>query len=505
MSSDARRKNDPSTTSLNYDAMAPVWAKVSTILAGTEAMRAAGTAYLPQHENEKHQRYRDRLESTTLKNTSALTLDSWVGRPFSDPVVIDEEIPSPLVEDMDDVDLQGNNVSVFCREWFKEGLSKAFAHVLVDHPQRRGDQAVRTLADDRRENLRPYWSLIRPENLIFASADVVNGREVLTHVRIHEVEVMRDGFAEIEVERIRVFDRVTGMADGREDVGVFFSTWIKRRDAKKGENEWTLEMPPQRMDIDEIPLVTFYADRKGLMIGKSPLEDLVDLNIEHWQSRSDQRSILTMGRFPMLAVSGLDSDEAETVVVGPKQVLATESDKAKWYYVEPTGKAIEAGEKDLDRLERCMAEYGADFLRKRESGATATARVLDSAEATSPLQDAALRFVDAMNRALDLSAKWRKLEVPTGAGLSVVVDFGPEDFFPGDMDTLTKARAARDISRGAYLNELKRRGALDEEFDPKENERELEEEAAAALANMPTEIDPQQTDGKEDEGDAIQE
>jgi hypothetical protein len=473
-------KLDPSTVSAAYAASEAYWAQVSTILDGTEAMRTAGERYLPQHTNEKEQRYLERLESAVLYNATELTLESWVGRPFSDPINVGEDVPDEVQAYLEDVDLQGNAAGVFARNWFREGLAKGLAHVLVDFPAMEDEEvSVRSRADDLRENRRPYWCFVQPENLIFASAVVENGREVLTHVRIKETEVSRVGFCEEIEHRIRIWDRILPgeMPDRPElaglEPGVYVSLWALRRAGKSRRAEWELVENPRLVGIPEIPLVTFYAHREELMKGRSPLEGLVDLNIRHWQSLSDQINILTAGRFPLLALSG-GSEEDSIITIGPWKVLFTPDPKGKFYYVEHSGAAIGAGRDDLQDLEEKMAAYGADFLRKKPGSLTATARALDSAEATSPLQDAVIIFNDALSRVMEYMAMWEgRDELGT---ISVSSDFGPEEFVRGDVDAIKEARKLRDLSRRRFLEELKRRGALADEFDFDENDRELEDE-----------------------------
>lgn len=493
---------DPSTTSSAHEAMSPVWAKIQTLLDGTGAMKAAAETYLPIHQNEGTTAYSDRLQASVLLNITALTLGSWVGRPFSDPVTISDDIPEDdqLREWFEDIDLQGNDIGVFSRNWFKEGIAKAFSHVLVDFPELENFEA-RTLADDSDEGVRPFFSLIKPENLIFAEAVMLEGREVLSHIRILEREKLRVGFSEAFVDRIRVFDRVIpgltsapiGFEFG-EDIdadivelfgedgkgGVFVTVWRFNPESKESESDWEIERAPRRIGVDEIPLVTFYSDREDLMRGKSQLEDLSDLNIRHWQSQSDQINVLTVARFPILSATGVDL-EADILEIGPKRLLASTNEKAKFGYVEHTGAAIEAGREDLHDLEEQMCQYGVDFLKKRPGTQTATARALDSAEATSPLQDDVIRFNDALQSAITIMGKWVSIEVPPSS-VTVPVDFGPEEIVDGDLDTLKEARKLRDLSRPKYLAELHRRGALADDFDFKENDRELESELASFAA-----------------------
>jgi hypothetical protein len=468
----AKEDKGPSQTSAAYEQMRPAWSKIETLLQGTEAMRGAGQEYLPKHEEESDVAYSERLARNYLLNMIAWTLDGWVGKPFSDPIGRGDDVPDVVKGWLDNIDLQGNNIDVFMRNWFKDGLAKCFSHVLVEfpRPQAREDGQPRTLADDRNEGLRPYLVHIRPENLIFAFATVVQGREVLTHVRIRETLVDLVDFNEVVTERIKVIE------PGIVKIYEYREVKIARGGKKK---QWVVvdEYP---YSLNFIPLVTFYADRQSLMVGKPPLEDLADLNIAHWQSRSDQVAVLTVARFPILGVSGAMTDDKLTV--GPNQWLHCPDPAGRFYYVEHTGKAIQAGRQDLQDLEETMSAYGATFLRKRPGGASATAAALDTAEVTSPLQDMALRFQAALQQAMDYMGKWANLK--DVGKFTINLDFGFDD---GDTKMMAELRGARengDLSRPRYLKELHRLGALGDDFDPKLNEQEIETEQKAALQDQ---------------------
>lgn len=447
----------PDTTSWAWDQMIGKWDMVNTLLAGTESMRLAGQRYLPIHEAESRINYLERLGKCTLLNMLEITLDSLVGRPFSDPLRINNDVPDKILPYLEDIDLQGNDLTVFARDWFRQGIAKGFCHVLVDFPRIPDEEiGTRTLADDNAEGRRPYWTLVRPESVIFAASEFMQGsddkmREMLTQVRIREWHTQYVGFAEVIKERIRVL--VPGYY------------WLYEKKEKKRRNEknkWVL-IEEGETGIPVIPLVTFYADKTDLMLCKPPLEDLAHLNVRHWQSTSDQISVLTVARFPMLAVAGAVEQPGSEMAIGPKQLLGTKDPNGKFYYVEHSGDSIGAGRQDLMDLEDEMAHYGAQFLKKKSGNQTATARALDSAEATSPLQDYTVRFMDAIANALDITAMWIKEE--EGGSVTISTDFGPEIVENADLEALTDARKRRDISREGWIEEMQRRGAISDEFD----------------------------------------
>jgi hypothetical protein len=52
--------------------------------------------------------------------------------------------------------------------------------------------------------------------------------------------------------------------------------------------------------IGVIPFIPVYGLRKDFMIGSAPMIELAHANVEHWQSKSDQQTILHVARVPML-------------------------------------------------------------------------------------------------------------------------------------------------------------------------------------------------------------
>lgn len=470
----------PATTSGAYDRMAPRWNLMNTLLAGTEAMRAAGEDFCPKHTQETDLNYQNRLQATVLLNMVEQTLDTLSGKPFSEPVKVNDDVPVAITDKiLYDVDLQGNNLDVFSRQWFREGMAKAFCHVLVDMPKPGPVpvEGVRTLADDRKEGLRPYWVLVKPECVLFARAEIIDGAEVLLHVRILETYSEQDGFAEVEKCRIRILE------PGSVQI------WEPHPTKKvNGEPIW-VKTDEWATTLDYIPLVTFYAHRDGFMEGKPPLLDQAYMNVTHWQSTADQRHILTVARFPILACSGASADDSDPVVIGPDRILYNEDPDGRFYYVEHTGTAIEAGRNDLKDLQEQMAGYGAEFLKQKTGSITATSHALDSAESSSDLAAMSGLFEDAVAQVLDITAEWMNL-TEEGGSVELIKDYGIGPEGTANLDQLQKARAAREISRKAYLQGLILYGVLPEDFDIDVDEELMLEEQDSALGRSMFDLNP---------------
>lgn len=505
----AKQEATVATPSWAYDNMAHRWILINTLLSGTDSMRAAGESFLPRYERESSTHWEARINRTVLTNFVELTSEHLTGQALKVSPVPDEDVPEEIQEYLEDVDGQGTGLATFARNVFKDAVDNAFTHVLVDmpSPQANEDGSPRTLDQDREDGLRPYWIHIPPTHLIFAHSVVENGKEVLTHVRFKEDLVEVVGWEEIVKHRIRVLLRAV---DENDNLVTAWQLWEEQKTTKT-KTEW-VQIDAGIMDIDEIPLVTFYTSREGFHIGKPPLTDLAHLNVAHWQSSSDQRNILTVARFPMLAASGaLPDDETGDgkTIVGPHTFLWMEDAQGKFYYVEHDGNAIEAGRNDLKDLEEQMAGYGSEFLKQRPANEGVAARVLDSSESLSALQIWVIDFKDALENMLRLTAKWKGDDEDGGGSILLDSDdVGLNEADTTHLDALDKARARKEISRKAYLEELKRRQVLSDSFDIEEDADELDSEAPSPEMNMfgpggeplpPGQVPPQDEDEDLDE------
>jgi hypothetical protein len=423
--------------------MSPVLALIKSVMGGTDAMRQAAETLLPKYPMETATAYNNRLKMNVFLNMFDMTLNSLVSRPFGTPIKVGEDVPKEIVEFLDDVNMQGDSLDRFCRNWFKDGLAKGLSHVLVEFPETASKDGLRTLKDDMDEKVRPYLVHIPPENVIFAWAQVENGKEVLKHVRIFEAVTEMVEFSEVFIEQIRVLEP--------GNVKIY-----RKNDKKK----WVIHREFSTT-LDFIPLVTFYADRQDFMLSKPPLKDLADLNIRHWQSMSDQIAVLTVARFPMLAASGVGAEDK--VTVGPNVLLSNNDTAGRFYYVEHSGKAIEAGRKELEDLEEKMASYGATFLRQKTGNHSATARALDSAEVSSSLEDMAFGFEDSLNTAMYYVALWMKKN--NGGTFQLKKNFNLSQKSESALTALLEARKLGDLSREEYLKALVLLEVLPPDFD----------------------------------------
>lgn len=465
---------DQATPSLGFEAMVPIWSKINHILGGTNGMRLAGQKHLPRHALEGLQDYRRRLLASVFTNYYRLTLDYLVGKPFSRQVEWAESTPGSIREFESDIDLQGNDITQVFKSWFHNAMAKGFSHCMVDYPV----SPSREMTGEQRDklNLRPYLVLIQPEDFFAGREELINGRMQYTHVRIMGYETVVEGYEESLSPYIQEFNLVL---DGNTRV-VERKRWVPDSFNPK---KWELEGEILTMDIDRIPIITFYTNKTGTLTGDLELEDLADLNIKHWQSTSDQDNCLQVARFPILAASGVPDDMVAKI--GPRTILLSSDATAKYYYVEHTGAALEVGSKDIQSLEEKMAYYGAEMLKARPDRETATSRILDSSQTLAPLQRIALNFQSAAQEVIKLMAEW--MDEPTeGIGVEIYIDFGMTEREEVQLKTLETGRAAKDISHEQYISGLTELRVLPSTFNATANSAQRLAETKELLKALET-------------------
>lgn len=428
---------------------------ILALLGGTSAMRKAGAKFLPKWPQEEQEAYNCRLGVTTLFPAFNRTVEVLSAKPFSKALTLGDDVPSRLKTWCDDIDLQGRNLQAFAASLCEDLMGPGFCGVLVDYPPAEG---VRTQADEAAAGVRPYFVHVKVGNVLGWKAKVVNGAWVLMQLRLMECTTEDDGpYGEKVIEQVRVLE------PGKWEL------WRKRKD-QAGAEEWFLHLEGVTT-LKEIPFVPLYGKRIAFMVGAAPLLDLAFMNIEHWQSKSDQQNILHVARVPILAVIG--DEEKKSVTVGSTSAVHIPLG-GDMKFVEHTGKAIEAGRLSLLDLEDRMRQAGAELLVIKPANQTQVQTLSDNEQGRCAMQRIAEDLEDGIDQALQLMAEW--VGEKSGGHVTIFKDFGALSLAEASGELLLKSAQTGKLSDETYRSELKRRGTLSPDVDEEEEKRRLEEQ-----------------------------
>lgn len=441
-------------------ALSQHWPIAEALLGGTAAMRAAGTTFLPKWPGEEKESYDARLATATLFPAFGRTLGVMTGKPFSKQITLGDDVPPKIKAWCDDVDMQGNNLHTFAASMMDEVLGFGLAGVLVDHPKVEG---ARTLADERAIGARPYMVAIKHSQILGWKAERVNGATVLTQLRLAETKEVQDGdFGTKHEPRVRVLTP---------------GAWAVYMPGAKAEDEWVIE-DQGTTTLNAIPFAPLYGKKRGFMNGVSPLLDLAHLNVKHWQSQSDQDTILHVARVPILAMIGADDDSK--LIVGASAAVKLPLG-AEMKFVEHTGAAIEAGAKSLEALEDQMIQTGAELLVQKPGQRSATEASNDAEANKSDLQRITEEFEDSLDLALQFMAAW--VGEQQGGHVSLFKDFGAATLGEASGQLVLAMQQGGLITKATAIREQQRRGLIAADIVP-EDELEAVGEEGPALGTV---------------------
>ena len=434
---------------------------VRAIMGGTEHLRSH-KEYLPQHPAESNGVYEQRKKRTFLHNFIDLAIQKAVGKLFAREVEV-SDAPAEIENLLENIDRQGRALTPFLMDVAEVAFQDGISFVLVDMPRNPG---ARTLAEERGLGLRPYAIHIKPESLLEALAEVVNGEPVLTRVRIKETITEQSSAWDYSVyDQIRVWYREPGPVVRWE---------IYRQQGEK--KEWVM-VEEGFTSVKSIYLIPFYTNRTGYMEGEPPFQTIAEKNIEHWQWKSEHAHALSMCCFGMYTATGVP--EEFEFKVGPAKTQTCTSPDAKFGILETTGKGVTLAENTLKSIEDSIDQAGVNLRVENAGQVTATAAALDSEETAATLKAIAKGFSDAAEYMLQAFAEILGLDTNKAGEVSVNDDFGAKKGSDAGLVEIGKARALGDISRRAYLHALQWHGELPEDFDMDANDEELSAEGPA--------------------------
>ncbi|SCU75532.1 conserved hypothetical protein [Cupriavidus necator] len=428
------------TPSQAAEAMAQNWQLIDALMVGTSAMRVATKAFMPQWPNEPDGSYQDRVKTATLFPAFSRTVEVLSSKPFSKPLTLSDDVPDRIKEWSEDIDLQGRNLHAFADSISTDALARGIAGILVDHPPVKG---ARTKADEKKIGARPYFVQISYKDVLGWKSKRINGVETLTQLRLLESAIVEDGpFHEKLVEQVRV------LYPGK------WETWQERTPKEGGEKRW-VKVDDGTTSLKKIPFIPVYGKRTGFMMGEPPLLELAHMNVEHWQSKSDQQTILHIARVPILFAKMLGE---ANIVVGGSSAVQSDSEHGDLKYVEHSGKAIEAGRLSLLDLEDRMRQIGAELLVIKPGNTSITQTLADNEPGMCALQRIAQGLEDALDSALQLMAEW--VGEGKGGHVQLFKDYGVHSLSEASMTLLREMNVDGTLSDELLFIEAQRRGLV---------------------------------------------
>lgn len=467
-------EDDPSNPSADYSAMIGDWQLIGDIRAGMSAVKRAGQKYLPKYEKEGQKAYELRLAATPWRPEFVDALRNLCSKPFTKEVTLQGEVPQQIKDLSEDIDGSGNSLHVFSREAFTNGVAAGLEAIYVAYPDA---EPAPNLAAEKASGVRPYWVHIQADDILALYTKKINGRDVVTHIRVKECAVTRNKYAETKSERVRVIEFDQAGA-------VVWRLYELQKDAN-AQPTWT-QIQNGTLTIGVIPVVLYFTgERSGTYCVKPPLIDLANMQLEIYRALSREDEILTFAGSPMLKAKGMNPPQAtqtmqmvngreqfiETpapeITVGPKTVLfappGTEANSTDWDFIQPNAANIKAVSENVDAKINHFRHLALQPSTSDSGRLTATQAAIDASKAHSAIEVWANVLKDALEQAFVFTCMWLKIDATVE--VSVHTDFGVDVEGFDEYANLIAMNGNGKLSDDTLWQEGQRRGILGPQFD----------------------------------------
>ena len=422
------------STHLEYDANLPAWLRARDVIAGEDAIKAAGIKYLPRLDSQTDDEFNAYKVRATFVNATARIADGYIGRIFRrEPTVKVPDTSAGIGRAMDgfaaDADMNGTPLTAYAKNVTHEVIIVGRAGTLVDW-------------DDVAEQ-RACARLYKAEQIINWQTSRVNGRNVLSLVVLKEdgphlqpatsPESLADGnddpFQPESVEQFRVLKLVpaaTPAADGATPWSYQVEIWQQQSGkTKRSKGEWvvvdTLTPGRRGKPLPLIPFV-FHGPKHSLPnVDKLPLADVIAVNLDHYRLNADYKHGLHFTALPTAWVVGFD--KTASLRIGSSTAWMSDSPDAKAGFLEFTGQGLTTFERAMDRDEMSMAVLGSRMMEEqRRVGETAASIELRQSGENSVLSAVSFSISDSLSHVLRWAFWWNSTEAtPEAIGDKVVM------------------------------------------------------------------------------------
>ena len=386
------------------------WEIMKAVTEGTEYLRNNCETFLPLEPREDYSAYLARVNRSVFTPYTQRLIRAACGIILRKPIsIIGDSYWTEVFNK--DVDGCGSDIEEYARRLLTCTLTYGHAHTLVDFP---APSTARSLAEERAQNRRPYWIEVDPTDVYGWRLDRESNYGSVTQIRIGEKAVLPDGeFGE------KVYDQVRVIEPGRYR--------IYRQEEKKQEMQGPFPYPASfdqsdataeyelvesgSFSLEEIPLVTVYAEKTDTMTSRPPLLDIAHLNLAHYQRQADLIHSLHIASQPMLVMEGWD-DQSKDMAISVNYAMATQPGN-KVYYVEPAASAFEAQSAEIKELQAQMGSLGISTLSQQKLVAeSAEARRLDRVDTNSMMAMVSMDLEAGLQKAYGYAASYLGIEPP---------------------------------------------------------------------------------------------
>ena len=459
---------------------------------GEFAVKSRREVYLPRpssmaHDEEGDSEYAEYLERAEFFNAVCRTRDGLKGLITRKPPVVNN-VDENLMQYLDDVDGKGNSFEHFVADILGDYIPKNWGGILCDAPVGKEGLSIREAEE---ENLSPFMTYYKAEDIINWHYETVGRRNVLEYVVLretYEAPTQADRFTRETKVRYRALfldengDYTQEVYD--EEASVPTSVIVPKKFGKPRQS------------------IPFYFI--GVIPQKSILEDLIEVNKSWYQINADYKSGLhyvsvpvpyTMGFTPQGEIKVDENGKQYQEDVEPIKI------KSSSFIHFPEGCTgvgmLEFGGSGMSELRTAMGEcedrmaiLGARIISQERKGVESaeTAKIHRAGE-NSVLASMANVVSDVLSLALDDYLEWCGNVETVDSEVHLNTDYEVSNMSTAELTAYVSAWQQGAISKKTMFYNLKEGEIVEATKTFEEEQAEIDEEQKTRMAMMPQQID----------------
>jgi len=410
--------NDWDKTHYLYSKYTKQWSRIRDVLDGSDTVKSAGEAYLPRLSGQSDTEYDAYVGRATFFNMTSRVYGANIGMVTRRSPTV--EFPGEMAKYLDDTSGVTSFYELFVTV-IKEITAIGRVGVLVDI---KGDF---------------------PSPVVYQSESIKHWTHSesgeLTSVTLFEL-IYPDG----ETSEDRTL--VLSLKPDSNGVNVYtVDTYI--------DGVFTKSVIPKYRGaaLEFIPFVGGNTFGISMEPTKSPILDIVDMNISHYRTSADYEHGLHFVALPTPVFTGVTLESA--VKLGSSQGIVLPPKDAKAYYLEFQGQGLSALQKALADKQSQISLFSARLQDTNTKGSEAENTVrLRYATDSASLTDVALSTELILNKVFDVIATWLNIEQSFIIDLNK--DFISTKLSPQELKELAAAYVEGAMDDATYIYNLER-------------------------------------------------
>jgi hypothetical protein len=376
---------------------------------GSKKPNKRSRLYLPQELGEDDSEYAYRFQNSSFSDKFGQAVRDYVGLVFNNGLRL-LDVPPQILSAWTNLDGNGLNGNRLLATLALKALRRGHTFSLIDFPAL--DESIRSLADQ--QGRYPFWSDISPLQVLNWRFYQQGQRQMLS-----QVSIQVDRFSSVGRYGEQRETRFLTLQPGYFEVHVISSDRNRRRSAELLENGPMGRRRNGRLiPFDHIPFRCIYGgDRQGFFTSNPTLLTLADLNIEHYQIKSDHRQKMHRCCFPQAVRVG---GQGEDLILGPGTIVDVPIGGA-FAWAEPRADSLDRSRQQLLDIEAAMDFLGIDYVVKPSDRQAAATTEVQAAKVESKLYLFASDFAQGVTECLSDHAAY--LGLPSGGRVELNTKF----------------------------------------------------------------------------------